>query len=472
MGDRDERFNGVDVESGDHAFAGLTTAALAKEIADDEKGCQDEFERESLKRRDFDSFSRYCRSPDTDDLAASGWGVVLPYAKPDSEAAARQQAILAALGPLLALRRQQAGARYREYVGTGGVRPREEGSRWLARQGAAPGPADPDRVPFYLLLVGSATEIPYAMQRLLGTSYGVGRIDFAEVEEFAAYARGVVAAETGARRPAREVLGFSPMNRDDAVSADDAAWSGALLAKIGEAGKWPIRRISGAAATKQALVSALREAAPAVLWATGHGVQAVAEGPLRDRLHGALVCQDWQGPLHGRGALDPGRCWSGDDVDAGVGLPGVIAFNFASHGAGDVLLGEFTGQTGEAARQRIQSRLHTRLLAHPGGGALALIGHVGRAWGRGAARGQVAAYEWMLGSVLGGGRLGGAFESVRVHRAEIEWKLARELEERASGKPGDDVKLVELWTLRNDLRSLVIAGDPAVRVTSGAEGSG
>lgn len=55
-----------------------------------------------------------------------------------------------------------------------------------------------------------------------------------------------------------------------------------------------------------------------------------------------------------------------------------------------------------------------------------------------------------------------------MHRAAVEWELARELEERASGDP----RLVELWTRRNDLRSLVIAGDPAVRVLAAAKGSG
>ncbi len=59
-----------------------------------------------------------------------------------------------------------------------------------------------------------------------------------------------------------------------------------------------------------------------------------------------------------------------------------------------------------------------------------------------------------------------------MHRAAVEWELARELEERASGEPGDDPRLVELWTRRNDLRSLVIAGDPAVRVLAAAKGSG
>lgn len=462
MGDRDERFNGVDVDSGEDSFARSTTAALAKEIVAGEKGCQDERERQTLKRRDHESFSRHFGQlpADVEDLAAAGWGVVLPYAKPDSEAAARQQAVLAALEPLLALRRQQAGRLYREFSKMGALRPGEGTDRWLARQGVGPGPCDPERVPFYLLLVGSATEIPYAVQRQLGLFYAVGRIDFAELADLAAYARGVVAAEAGARRPARVVLGFSPVNQDDPVAVEDAAWSEALLAKIAETGEWAIRRLSGAAATKAGLVSALAAEVPAVLWATGHGVQVAAEGPVRDRLHGALVCQDAQG------ASRVG-CWSGEDVDASAGLHGMIAFNFASHGAGDVLLDEFTGQTGEVARQRIQSGLHTRLLAHRDGGALAAVGHVGRAWGRGGARHRVPAYERMLVGLLARVPLGAALESIRVHYAELQTVLEIELAERASGEAGDDARLVELWTQRNDLRSLVIAGDPAVRVGSG-----
>src|SRR5690606_14128684 len=134
------------------------------------------------------------------DLAQAGWAAVFPAVEGDRDAAARQAAIRDALAPLLAHRRAEATAGddlYREHAGELGYRAGESKQQYLARLGAGPGPARPQKVPYYLLLVATPEEIPYRIQYQLDVHYAVGRIAFDTIEEYARYAQSVVEAETG-----------------------------------------------------------------------------------------------------------------------------------------------------------------------------------------------------------------------------------------------------------------------------------
>ncbi|WP_298482630.1 hypothetical protein [uncultured Chloroflexus sp.] len=79
---------------------------------------------------------------DPTDLAAAGWGVIFPAT---IDAAPLREA--------LQWRQVQAGPRYRECFGPQGYRPGEGKAAFLRWQGGASGPVDPDRFPYYLLLV-------------------------------------------------------------------------------------------------------------------------------------------------------------------------------------------------------------------------------------------------------------------------------------------------------------------------------
>ncbi len=276
-------FNGIDGRSGDYLFPAMS----AQEIV------------EGLKKKERNLERPLPPGIDPKNLAQTGWGVVF-HEQESPE-------VREALAPLLEHRKGQAGKRYehfyQELTGEEGYRNGMRKQDFLEAHDAG-GTVNPNRLPYYLLLVGGPERIPFHFQQQLDVQYAVGRIAFDTVEEYARYAQGVVEAETGGQAPEHRAVFFGVRNPDDRatlLSADRLV--GPLAERLGrlEDGQkvrdWQVSAVLAEEATKERLGRLLGgEETPALLFTASHGV-GFPKGDRLQRAHqGALLCQDWTGP--------------------------------------------------------------------------------------------------------------------------------------------------------------------------------
>jgi hypothetical protein len=464
--------NGIDATTGEPLLPGVTVAQIAALACGETvaAGEAEELRRwKSLLREDhLDTI----HTIDARDLAEAGWGVVFPEG--------RQDELREALAPLLAWRRSQAGrlaeGRYRELVHL----PGESKARFLARHRVGPGPADPDCLPYYLLLAGSPEEISFRFQFQLDVQYAVGRICFATPEEHARYAESVVAAEKGALSAERRVSFFGVSNPGDA--ATESSLEGLvkpLAAWASERRDWPVETILGPQATRSALAGQLGGSrAPALLFTASHGLGFHLDDPRHLAHQGALLCQDWPGRDNWRGPISREHYLAADDVADSACPAGLVSFHFACYGAGTPVHDSFTmnGEPKRLAAESFVSRLPLRLLSHPRGGALAVVGHIDRAWSYSfewpQARDHLQVFKSALGRLLDGYPVGAATEYFNQQYAELFTDLNEAREEARWEAQPDLLSLSELWTAAHDAQSYIVLGDPAVRLAPGEPENG
>ncbi len=479
-------FNGIDGRTGGY----LLPPSPPRRLADLARGAAGAIDSAPARARELRAWAargagqsrRGLREGlDPRQLEEAGWGAIFPPAE--------SGALRAALAPLLELRRAQAGRLYRELAGDDGYREGETKLAFLARHGAGPGAVDPQRVPYYLLLVGDPEAIPFSFQYQLDVQYAVGRLCFDDLDGYRRYAEGVVAAESGRIARRRRASFFAPANAGDAATA---MTSEALVAPMVERTRreqpaWEVESAAGAAATRDRLGRLLGDERPAFLFAACHGLGFPSGDPWQRDGQGALVCQDWPGPA--AGGIDRAHYLAAGDVGDDAHVDGLIAFCFACYGAGTPRWDELgsgssgsagsAGTAGRAGGQRqlapasFVGRLPQRLLSHPGGGALAVVGHVDRAWGfslawTGAAEPQIAVFESAVRRLLAGEPVGWAMELFNQRYAEIASDLVAEREALDYGKAVDETLLADLWIASRDARNYTIVGDPAVRLAPAA----
>ena len=284
-------FNGINGATGEYGIPPMTGEELSQFVRG-ENPPGNLSELQARYRRKSQATYGVKEGVDPRKLDQAGWAVIFAH---DAD-----PAIVASLQALLDLRRDQAGdEHFRIFSGADGYRPGETKSRFLARHGVGPGPADPDKMPYYLCIVGSPAAIPYDFQYQLDVQYAVGRICFETPEEYAIYAHSVVAAEKGEVRLPRRAAFFGAANPDDGatnLAADllvEPLYRQVTTAQPG----WEITTALRANATKSQLSRLLGgEETPALLFTASHGMEFPLGHPSQMPHQGALLCQDWPGP--------------------------------------------------------------------------------------------------------------------------------------------------------------------------------
>ena len=478
MDDEQLVFNGVDGASGGYLLPPMTATATSRLVrgkppdADLPLSERDQLRSELAWRKQRDTEEHFAPEEGIDpkDLAQAGWGIV--FAADVDPAPLRE-----ALAELLDHRRAQAGFLYRDLGRGDGYRPDETKNRFLARHGAGPGPVKPTVMPYYLLLVGSPQEIPYRFQYQLDVQHAVGRIHFATLDEYANYARSVVTAERGPGRPRRATfVGVrNPGDRATALSAADLVEPLAAHVAADQPG-WTVQTLLAEEATKARVLPLLAGTGaerPALLFTASHGVGFPIGHPRQLPHQGALICQDWPGPSAARGELPEDWYLSADDLGDDARLLGLLAFYFACYGAGTPRLDDFSdplrGEREAIAPHAFVARLPQRLLGHPKGGALAVVGHVDRAWGcsfRWNTVRNLAAFESMVKRLMEGYPVGSAMEPFNGRYAELASDLTQSLEDArwVDEAAIDHLAIAGMWTSHNDARAYALVGDPAVRL--------
>ncbi len=468
--------NGVNGHTGEYLLPQMELADLATwirgETHDPDVGGPLQVILENLK-------GRHLGLPidvDADDPSQAGWGVVF-----DSDEASD---VRTAIQLLIDHRIGQFG---HDAVKVLEYRAQETWAEWLARHETGPGNIIPRRVPYYLLLVGSPAQIPYELQYLLDVEYAVGRVHFDTAADYVRYCQSVIALEEGHAPPRRRTVAFfGTKHPNDPATKLSAEQLLAPLAKgdpmsdrpaVARALGYASTLAAGTAATKDALSDLFagqgESGRQALLFTATHGIGGWPAGHREQQAkHGALLCQDWPGI----GRMDSSNYFAASDLPTNADVLGMVAFFFACYGAGTPRSDDFVLGSGRSAPivadVPFVARLPKTMLAHPRGGALAVIGHVERAWGHSFMDGKTSLrvpFENALGRILRGDRVGQALTDFNQRYAALSTSLTTALRDASFGKQVTDADLVGLWTERNDAQNFVLIGDPAVRLTVDAQ---
>ncbi len=404
---------------------------------------------------------------DPEDLAQAGWAVVFgPGVSDDARVA---------LDPLLKMRRRQAGSLYRRLdyaIGTDAL-------KFLEDEAGAFGPADPQKLPYYVLLVGDPSELPFEFQHQIDVQYAVGRLHFKDDEDYGRYAQAVVDAEA-ASAGEREAVFWGTDIPDDPHSG----WMMAGLVRplVDNLRAWRSEHglYDVATATDgchSTLAHLLGDTPPAFLFTASHGM-VFSDQDIQREHQGAFLCEDcapWQ-----RGQpVQREHYFSAEDLPLGLDLRGLIAFHFACYSAGCNARDDFErsmlGKPRRLAPRAFVSRMSQRLLT---AGAQAVVGHVDRAWTTSFSwenhGDQTRVFASMLRQLFRGHRLGHATEWVHYRYAECSTYFNRlleaKLEELRLGIDDPDSLLYrQLRKATLDARNYLVIGDPAVRLVGADE---
>lgn len=453
--------NGVDAETGEYLVPPLAEHDIASLARGEGRDAGKTTWLGNLVRRLKEPHLGLPLGVDPAKPAEAGWAAVFHE---DEPAETRE-----ALAPLVAAR----GGRELDYANG------ETRRAWLRRQGVGEGSVLPEKVPYYLLLVGGPQRIPYDFQFLLDVDYAVGRLDLDSPADYRLYAESVIAYEQADEKTnVRSAVFFGSRHAFDPatkMSADllvaplagRAPGSESVAARYGFA----TRPVIGDEATKAGLSAVFhpgKAAAPAFCFTATHGLGWPKGHDRQVDEQGALICQDWAR----FGALDSNHYFSAANVGDDARVFGMVTFHFACYGAGTPARDSFAHVPGQAppeiAEQPFGAKLPKRLLSHPAGSALAVVGHVERAWGYSivtpSAGPQLLPFTNAIGGILSGLPVGHAVKDFNERYAILSTELSGLLEEIGFGANIPDNELAQAWVERNDAQNYVVLGDPAVHL--------
>jgi len=469
--------NGISGTTGGYLLEPQTSEAVAQAARGTEVGSDEHIVAVNLKvsREEAHLGPLF---DDAMDLKKAGWGVVFAA---DLDAKIKER-----LAPLLKHREAMAGPRYHEFRWPVGANRVDSSFDFLVEHDAVPAaPADPDVVPFYLMLVGSPEALPFELQYGLDVDYAVGRVWFEQdgqpdLDAFARYAESVVAAEDPAARRSPTAAFFGVRHDEDPATQQSAD----LLVRplrdkvkgLPEFSGWSMPSYIGPEATKERLGRLLGgPETPALLFSACHGLGLPLGNPRQLPDQGALLCQDWSGPkLWGSSPVPRELFFSARDLSVDASLHGMIAFLFACYGAGTPRLDDYPHPKLTAkvtiAERPFLSQLAQALLAHAEGGALAVVGHVDRAWPcsftwEDKGHSFLPTYQNMVMRALKGERIGWALDAFNLRYSRLGAELADiQRKEKYEGYKPVPERMAHLWTATSDARAFVILGDPAVKL--------
>jgi hypothetical protein len=227
----------------------------------------------------------------------------------------------------------------------------------------------------------------------------------------------------------------------------------------------------GGPATKETLEDIWRGkvkgGAPAVVFTGSHGMTFHAGDEPQAAQQGAIVCNEWAGA----GPPKRSQYYAAADLPADANFHGMVHFMFNCYGAGWPRNDTFqrtSKRPAKIAEAPMLARLPQALLSHRNGGALAVLGHVDRAWSysyRSASLGpQLDGFRTVINRLMSGHRIGHATDRFNQRWAMLSIELAEDLQRRENDLPVDLDRLKSKWVARDDARNYIVFGDPAVQL--------
>lgn len=364
---------------------------------------------------------------------------------------------------------------------------------FLRQHGVMATTVEPARgIPFYLLIVGrpgpldpsDRAFIPYNFQYDLDIFWGVGRLCFTDESgehDFAAYtsyAEHVVRFEQRTLPPyQKHIVYFATRHlRDEATQASEEQLVRPLaVGNVTQGIVPPALRygftsdlLSDGQATREQLSRVFRGVSPggkpALLFSATHGAGLRSTHPSLPAHQGGLICQDWGGT----GPVRPEHWLAADSLPDDLDVEGLIAIMFACYSLGCPQNDQYataTGRVREIAPRAIVAALPQRLLAN---GALAVIGHVDRAWNysfsdpESPVQSQTQGFDDLMRRLMSGGRVGFATDSFNLRQAAFSESLSKYVEKAIHFELYGFDQIGAIWKAYHDSRSYAVLGDPAV----------